>query len=323
MKKMLMLTIIACLVTGFTGFIFAQEYPAKPITITTGMAPGNMSDLALRALIEEAKKSLGVEILVQSKPGATGTVALSYVVSSPPDGYTLGGLSDGAFLRSPHRIKLNFNPIEESLPIIIYAKFHSFFVVREDSPFKTFKDVIDFAKENPGKLIYGDTGVGGNLYLGFAGLALKHGFKFSYIPHNGDPEVSLAVLGGHIMAGGLSSAPCVPLIKAGKIRLIAVVDGDKRLEAYPEVPTFSEFGDVIPSPGLIIFGQKNMARPIAKKLEDAFSKACQSESFKKFAAGKEVYPLEKPIVGQALEEFMRTEYKKTGELYQKLGLKVN
>ena len=125
------------------------------------------------------------------------------------------------------------------------------------------------------------------------------------------------------MVGGLSSGPCVPHIKAGKIRLLAVVDGDKRLEAYPEVPTFSEFGDVIPSPGLLIFGQKGLARPIVKKLEEAFSKASQSDTFKKFALGNEVYPLEKPIIDQNLQDFLKTEYKKTGELYQKLGVKID
>lgn len=319
-KKILVLIMIGVFVTGYTAFIFAEEYPVKPITIVTGMMTGSMSDLTNRVIADEVKKSLGVEVLVQSKPGATGTVAVSFVISAPPDGYTLGGTSDGAFLRSPHRLKLNFNPIQDTLPIIIYAKFHNFLIVREDSPFKTFKGLIDFAKENPGKLKYGDTGIGTNLYLGFAGLALKHGFKFSYIPHDGDAAVSLSILGGHIMAGGLSSGPCVPLIRAGKIRLLAVVDGDKRLEAYPEVPTFSEFGDVIPSPGLLIFGQKGLPHAIAKKLEGAFSKASQSDIFKKFALGNEVYLLEKPIIDQNLQDFLKTEYKKTGELYKKLGL---
>lgn len=323
MKKILVLIMIVFIVTGFMALTFAEEYPVKPITIVTGMLTGSMSDLVNRVIAAEAKKSLGVEILVQSKPGAAGTVAVSSVISAPPDGYTLGGTSDGAFLRSPYMLKLNFNPIQDTLPIVIYAKFHNFLVVREDSPFKTFKDLIDFAKENPGKLKYGDTGKGTNLYLGFAGLGLKRGFKFSHIPHNGDSAVLLSILGGDIMAGGLSSGPCVPQIKAGKIRLLAVVDGDKRIEAYPEVPTFSEFGDVIPSPGLLIFGQKGLPHAIAKKLEDAFSKASQSDTFKKFALGNEVYPLEKPIIDQNLQDFLKTEYKKTGELYQKLGVKID
>jgi len=323
MKRTLMYFFMAgFFVTGFSALILAQEYPTQPITMVIGTVAGGLPDVAGRVLADETKKLLGVDILVMNKPGANTTVGMSYVISKPPDGYTLGSGSDVVYLRAPHMLNLNFNPITDSLPIMYYANIHSFFVAREDSPFRTFKEVIDFARENPGKLTYGDSGIGTNFYLGFAGLALQMGFKFTHIPHPGDAPTITALLGGHIMVAGLSSGTCVPQIKAGKIRLLAVVDGDKRLEAYPQVPTFYEFSrDVIPSPGLIIFGPKGLPLPIVKKLEDAFSKASQSPGFKKWAVDNEVYPLKKYIIRQELRDYLEAEYKKTGEQYRRLGVK--
>jgi tripartite-type tricarboxylate transporter receptor subunit TctC len=323
MKRTLMYFFMAgFFVTGFSALILAQEYPTQPITMVAGTVPGGLPDVAGRVLADEAKKLLGVDILVINKPGATQTVGASYVISKPPDGYTLGVATDAPFVRAPHMMALNFDPIKDSLPIIIFANMHSFIVTRADSPFRTFKEVIDFARENPGKLTYGDGGIGTNYYLGFAGLALQMGFKFTHIPHGGDAPTTVALLGGHIMVAGISGGICVPQIKAGKMRLLAVADGIERLEAFPQVPTFYEFsGDVIPSPGLIIFGPKGLPLPIVKKLEDAFSKASQSPAFKKWALDNEVYPLKKFITGQELRDYLEAEYKKTGELYRRLGVK--
>jgi len=323
MKKFCLL-VVALFFTIFPALCLGQEYPTQPITMVVGYAPGGMSDTGTRMICEEAKKNLGVEILIQNKPGASATVGVSYVMTAKPDGYILGGTGDTPFLRAPHMLTLNFDPIKDTLPLVYYATNHNFIVVREDSPFKTFTDLINFAKENPGKLTYGSPGLGTTLYLSFAGVAHHLGLKFSSVMFSGDAPTLLAVLGGHVMAAGISAGPCMPQIKAGKVRPLAVTDGTKRIGKFPQVPVLHEFVTadyVIPPFGLLIFGPKGLPGHVVDKIEDVFSRAANSEGFKKWAEGEEVYPLQKPYTGKDLQNYLETEYKRMGNLIDKLGVK--
>ncbi len=325
MKGILLFIMIVFVITAFKIHAFAQEYPVQPITMVGGSAPGGITDIGARALANEAKKFLGVEILVTNKPGAAGTVAMSNVISSRPDGYTLGTYGDTPYSRSPYTLTLGFNPMTDTTPIIAYGKWADIIVARGDSPFKTYKDAIDFAKENPGKLTSGHLGIGGPHYLNVAALALQMGLKISMVGFNGDSEVILGVLGGHIMTGfcGLSSA--VSQIKAGKLKVLAVVQGEERWEKFPEVPTFYELGfkDATPAVFLVVWGPKGLPDPIVKKLEDAFRKASESAGFKKFALDNEVYPMKRgqqAITGQELMDYLAKTNEINGNLFKKLGV---
>jgi tripartite-type tricarboxylate transporter receptor subunit TctC len=124
-------------VLGLTETVFSLDYPTKTITVVAGGDPGSGMDVVTRAIVEEAKKILGREVMVENKPGASHMVALSYVISAKPDGYTLISASDAAFVRSPHLLKLKFDPLAETVPIIMYGTGAHFFLVPADSPFKT------------------------------------------------------------------------------------------------------------------------------------------------------------------------------------------
>ena len=302
----------------------AQDYPTQPITAIVGFAAGGTTDAANRIASDEAKKVLGVEIATVNKPGANTTIAISSVISAKPDGYTIGTSADTGFLRAPHMMKLTFDPIADTTPIVYYATSKNFIIVSTDSPFKTFEDVIAYTKANPGKLTYGNTGIGSSLYLGFAGLAAEKGLTFGNVVFPGDGQALLAVLGGHVMVGGISAGPAVPQIKAGKIRVLAITDGTQRLADYPNVPTLSEFTkpeNVMPSLGLFVFGPKGLPPNVVRKLEDAYIKAAHSEAFAKWAAENQVYPMAKPLVGAELKEYLLSENKKMGALIDRLGLR--
>ncbi len=146
------------LVAGLAAVAFSQDYPTKTITMEVGMEPGGIVDVATRVLSEETKKVLGQDILIENKPGASHMVAGSYVVASKPDGYILFSATDAPFIRVPHMLKLKFDPIAETTPIIFYGIFTHFIVVPADSPFKTLKDMLTFAKQNPEKLTFGNPG---------------------------------------------------------------------------------------------------------------------------------------------------------------------
>jgi len=324
MKRLIWRTIGAALVL-VSLHAAGQSYPAQPITAIVGFAAGGSADATSRVIADEAKKILGVDIVVQNKPGASATVGVSAVMTAKPDGYTIGATTDSPFLRAPHMLKLNFDPIADTTPLVFYAVQRNFIVVREDSPFKTFDDLLKFAKDNPGKLTFGHAGVPTTLYLGFAGIANQLGIKFGNVPFPGDAQTLLAVLGGHVMAAGISAGPTMPQIKAGKVRALAVIDGTKRMEEFPDVPTMSEFSkpeNVIASPGMVIFGPKSMPPEVVKKLEDAFVRAANSEGFKKWGNDNQTYALARPLTGSELKEYLAAESKKMSALIDRLDLRA-
>ena len=304
MRKKLIYVSMIMIVFGILGFkihALAQEYPVKPITLVSGSPAGGIVELSARALGNELKKILGVEVLVICKPGAGGAVTMSYIISMPPDGYTLGAWGDGTYSRAPYFEKLDFNPMTETIPIIGYGLINDVLIARGDSPFKTFKDAINFAKENPGKLTFGHMGITTPHYMHVAGLAHQMELNISMVPFKGDAEIILAVLGGHIMTGFCSLPGSINQVRAGKLKYLAVLLEQAR-EKFPGVLTFREVGfkETLPPTLFLIYGSKGLPEPIVKKVEDAFSKAIESAEFKKFALDNEFYI--RNIKGQALLE---------------------
>jgi tripartite-type tricarboxylate transporter receptor subunit TctC len=324
-KGIILCTMITFVITGFTVYALAQGYPTQPITLIAGMAPGGLTDICARTIANEVKKFLGVELLVVNKPGAMQALAMSYVISSRPDGYTLGATTDAPYVRAPLFEKLSFNPLTDTIPIISYGTFLPAFYVRADSPFKNFKDVLNFAKENPGKLTFGHVGISSITYLNMAGFELQMGLKISMVPFNGDSEVLVNVLGGQIMAGSGGSGALVSQVKAGKIRVLAISAGNERMKEYPEAPTLYELGfkDSLPNGVFLTFGPKGLPEPIVKKLEDAYKKASESAEFKKLAADNEIYPVTKASTGQELRDSLAKAYQDTRKMVQKLSIKSN
>lgn len=322
--KRLCVGILALLMTvGATSWVSAQQYPDQPINVIVGFGAGGSADAVARMISEEAKKILGVEMLVQNRPGASATVGVSAVMTAKPDGYTIGATTDSPFLRAPHLLKLSFDPLNDTMPLVLYAYQRNFIVVNADSPFKSFQDLLNFATANPGKLTFGHPGVPTTLYLGFAGIANEKGIDFSNVAFAGDGQTMQAVLGGHVMAAGISAGPSVAQLKAGKIRLLAIIDGTERMSEYANVPTLSEFSkpeNVIPSSGMLVFGPKGLPDPIAKKLEDTFIKAAHTSTFRKWGADNQTFTLDKPLTGKALRDHLAVQNKRMGELIGRLGL---
>jgi tripartite-type tricarboxylate transporter receptor subunit TctC len=320
---------LLALVSGLAPLALAasasgQSYPSQPINAVVGFAPGGLTDAANRMASEEAKKILKVDIVTQNKAGANTTVAISYIIGAKPDGYTIGTSADTGFLRAPHMMKLSFDPIADTTPIVYYARSNNLILVNEDSAFKTLNDLLDYTKRNPGKLTYGNTGIGSSLYLGFAILAKERGLEFANVVFPGDSQALLALLGGHVIAIGISAGPAMPQIKAGKIRALAIADGTQRLKQFPDVPTLSEFTkpeNVMPSLGLIVFGPKNLPADIVGKIADAYGRAANTEAFKQWGAANQVQPMEKPLVGEALADYLKAENKKMGEIVDRLQLR--
>ena len=251
----------------------AQEFPAKPITLIVPFPAGGPTDIAMRALGEAASKHLGQPVIVENKSGGAGTVGpATMAATAKPDGYTISQMPVTVY-RLPLMQDTTWKP--EDFTYIIHLTGYVFaHIAAANTPFKTWADVVDFAKKNPGKVTYGSSGTGGSPHLGTEQVAEKDGIKLTHVPFKGAAELHAAVAGGHVMvgAGGASSKQ---IVDAGKARFLNVWTA-KRQKSFPDVPTLQELGYpfVIDSP-FGIAGPRGMDPKLVQKLHDAFKKAIE------------------------------------------------
>jgi tripartite-type tricarboxylate transporter receptor subunit TctC len=254
----------------------AQDYPTKPITLIVPWPAGGPTDVTMRAMADAAAKYLGQPIVIENKAGGGGTVGpATMAAAAKPDGYTLAQMPITVY-RLPLMQKTTWKA--DDFTYIIHLTGYVFAAFAgADTPFKTWQDVITYAKANPGKITYGSTGSGTSLHLGMEMLAEKSGVKFTHVPFKGAAEVNAAVAGGHVMLGA-SGTSIRPLVDAGKARFLNVWTA-KRVSFLPDIPTLQDLGYpyVIDSPwGLA--GPKGMDAKVVAKIHDAFKKALEEQS---------------------------------------------
>lgn len=256
------------------ALVLAQDkYPNRPITLIAPWPAGGSSDAVMRAFGDSASKTLGVPVVIENKPGVGGTLGAAAMVNAKPDGYTLTQLPLGIY-RLPHMQAMPFDPVKDLTHIVCLTGYTFGIACTADAPFKTLKEMVAFAKANPGKLEYGHTGTGTTPHLAIEEFSDKAGIELNPIPFKGSAEIMQAILGGHIrvMSGTTEFAPHV---QSGKLRLLATL-GSKRNKAFPDVPTVKESGwDTITESPFGIGGPKGMDPAVVKVLHDAFRKTLE------------------------------------------------
>ena len=249
---------------------FAQSFPVKPVTLICPWPAGGSTDLHLRKIAELAAKRLGQTVIVENKPGASGMNGPATMAKTArPDGYTISQLTISAF-RMPYMQKVDWDPLEDFTYIVGLAGYTFGIVVRSDSPFKTFQDLIAYARANPGKLSYATPGTGTSLHLAMEEIGAKTGVQFLHIPFKGYAEGATALLGGHVMVH-VDSTGWAKHVDAGTMRLLATL-GDKRTRW--NAPTVSELGvDTVSASPYGLVGPKGVPPQVVKALHDAFKSA--------------------------------------------------
>ena len=299
--------------------IAQTDYPTKPIEITYSYSAGSFGDIVARTLAQEAKKNLGQEIIVINKVGGSGTVGINHVGSAKPDGYTLGTTPSAPFTIVPLILKLSFDPIEVVTPIVSFAILTNGIVVTPDSPFKSLNDLLQYAKQNPGKVSCGTAGFGTRAHLVIMPILAQEGIKMNLVSFAGDMPGLTALLGGHVTVYVTSMASAYPHIKDGKLRLLAITE-EERMDAFPEVPCTRELGYPIALPSVfILYGPKNLPEHIVKKLEDLFYKAAQSAAVTKLTTDNVSYQ-KKKMFGKEIANFFRSQRAEASAIIQKLDL---
>jgi len=248
----------------------SAKFPHKNITLIAPWPPGGGSDAVMRAFAESASRALGVQVVIENRPGAGGTLGATAMLNAKPDGYTLTQLPLGVY-RLPHMQKTPFDPVKDLTHIIGLTGYTFGIVAVPDAPFSTIKDMVAYAKANPGSVEYGSTGTGTTPHLAMEEFSHKAGIVLNHIPYKGSAELMHAILSGQIrvMCGIPEYAPWV---KEGKLRLLATL-GRTRSKLFPDVPTVKESGwDTISESPFGIGGPKNMAPAVVRVLHDGFKK---------------------------------------------------
>lgn len=263
-----------------TSRLAAQEsFPMKAVTIWVGFPPGGSTDIATRALAEGAEKILGQKVVVINKPGAGGVVATSELVKAKPDGYTLMANTDTPITRAPHLRDLDYNPFRDLTYIARLGRYKLVMLVREGGELKAWRDVVEWAKKNPGQLTFGTPGIGTTPALIMPRIAAKEGFTFKIVPFAGDAPNLTALLGGHVVMSGAASIAAAGYVRAKRLRVL-LVNEKEGLDYAPEALTFDKVGyDVETSTSVVIYGPKGMSSAVAERLEKAFVAAMQREPF--------------------------------------------
>lgn len=262
------------LIAAGPAAVSAQEFPVRPVTLIIPWTAGGTTDVVLRAMADAAGKHLGQPIIIENKAGGSGTIGpATMAATAKPDGYTISQMPVTVF-RLPLMQETTWDPDKDFTYIIHLSGYVQGLVANADTPFKTWADVVEYAKKNPGKVTYGSSGASGSTHIGTEQLAALAGIKLTHVPFKGNAEVNAAVAGGHTMLGA-AGASSKPLADAGKVRFLNIWTA-KRVAGLPDVPTLHDlgYGLTLESP-FGIAGPKNMDPKVVARLHDAFKKSLE------------------------------------------------
>jgi tripartite-type tricarboxylate transporter receptor subunit TctC len=257
-------------VAAFAQAALAQSFPSRPVTLICPWPAGGSTDIYLRKLGELASRNLGQPVVIENRPGGSGMNGPTTMAKTArPDGYTISQLTITAF-RVPHMQKVDWDPLADFSYILGVAGYTFGIVVRTDSPFRSFRDIIEYARANPGRLSYATPGTGTSLHLAMEEIGARAGVQFLHVPFKGYADGAVALMGGHVMAQ-VDSTGWAKQVDAGTQRLLATL-GDKR--SRWNAPTVTELGiDTVSNSPFGLVGPKGMSPQVVKALHDAFKTA--------------------------------------------------
>jgi tripartite-type tricarboxylate transporter receptor subunit TctC len=306
----------SCAAIALPALAQAPAFPARPIKLICPWPAGGSTDAVMRAIAESAGKALGGQMVIENKAGASGMLGPNELLSARPDGYTLSQLTIGV-MRLPHMQKMQFDPLRDFTYIACLTGYTFGLVVRSDSPIRSIKDLVEYAKANPEKFTFGSTGNGTTPHLAVEEFAMKAGIKLQHVPFKGNADGMQALLGGHIMSHS-DATGWGPHVDAGTCRLLATY-GSKRTKRWPNVPTLEELGyETLADSPFGIGAPRGMDPAVTRRLHDEFRKTLEDPAV---LASFEKY--DQSVIYMNTEDytkFARETYAKEKVIIEKLGL---
>jgi tripartite-type tricarboxylate transporter receptor subunit TctC len=293
---------------------FAQAYPTKPIRLIVPYAPGGGLDLFTRPVAAKLAEQLGQPVVVENRAGATGIIGADVVAKSTPDGYTILAAFASQYLQPFVSKNVPFDNLRDFTPIIGAARAPNTIVVNAAVPVSSMKELIDYAKANPGKVSYVTAGANSSQHMSGLRLARDAGIDLTHISYKGGGPALNDLLGGQVQMGILIMGTIMPHVQAGKLKLLAVVE-DRRAKGAPNVPTVAEGGVpgyAMPDIWLGFLGPRGLPPEIVNRLNAEIARATQAPEIRSRleTAGYEV-------TGNTPAEFADT-IAKSVEVYRKI-----
>lgn len=325
-KKGFLSSIMVLLLFGFSLVLAAEAVaaypePGKTIRMIVPFPPGGNTDIVARAIVNEFSKNLGVPIVIDNRGGAGSTLGTALAAKAPADGYTILMVS-GAHTINPSMFKkLPYDSIRDFSGISLMADLPVALVVHPSVPAKTLKELIAYAKANPGKLNYASSGPGSIGHLSGELLSSMADIKIQHVPYKGSGPAVIDVLGGYVQMLLTSAATVMPHIKSGKLRAIALA-GKNRSVGAPEIPTMIELGlpGYVVSGGFGLLAPAKTPREIIMKLNAEAVKVVAMPEVRQRLANEGADP-----VGSTPEEYdtyIREDIEKWIRVVQKAGIKI-
>lgn len=266
---------LSCL-GAFSAELEESDYPTRPINLIIPLPAGNPADFATRLIAKEAEKYLKQPIIPINKAGGSLSVGTAAIAMAKPDGYTIGSSMHAPMVVVPHLQKVPYDPIKDFRQIMQFGSYNFGIIVKYDSPFKEFKDVIAYARQNPNKLTYGTTSYG-LLHFVMEQILRKEKVRVTRIPTKGTAETEISLLGGHIDIGVVELN--YSSIEAKQTRVLLVLR-DEHSDEYPGIPILKDLGYEVPCPIFMgIQAPKGVPDGIVKKLESGFTHAMKEPTF--------------------------------------------
>lgn len=277
--KRLSLALAVCFLFAFCSAAGAADFPKRPVTIVVPWGAGGGSDLIARSLAKPLEKQLGKPVIIQNKPGGSGTVGTSYVAHARPDGYTIGLINSTGLIHQIHYGGLDYKK-DDLAPLALILRAPVFLVVKSDSPIKNLQDFVQAAKDKDGKLTLGTAAVGGGTHMAIAPFFDKAGIKVQPMPFKGGGSgVMTALVGGHIDAAVAHPSEISGQYKAGNLRILGVLDGE-RLKGFEDIPTFKEQGyDVTGDVWRAFLAPKETPQEVKDILVNALEAAAKDQGY--------------------------------------------
>ena len=291
-------------------------YPTKTITIIVPFSPGGGVDLMARLLAERLRQSLGQQVIVDNKPGASGMLGAVAVVRAPADGHTLllGSAGETAINPFIYKAKMQYTPAKDLAPISPVVRVPNVLVTKPGAPFKTVDELVAFAKKNPGKVTYATSGVGNPQHLNGELLKETTGVDIIHVPYKGASGQLVDVAGGNVDMTFVSLAAAAPFIKDGKVKAIAVT-GAKRAPFAPDLPAIAE-SKAAPNYSLEnwfgLFAPAATPAPVIEKINAAVVQALQEPELAKRMA--EQGGITAPMTPAQFRDFIKAESVQYGRI---------
>src|SRR6478609_3987593 len=299
----------------------AEAYPSKPIRVILPGPVGGLIDIAGRAIADTMQRELGQPWLIDPRPGANGIMAGQLFLAAPPDGYTLFFTVSG-LLALPFIMKVPFDTVTDFKPIAMVGISTALLCVPPQSPANTVAEFVDYAKKNPGKLNYLNSGNGTGAHLLPELLKIKYGLDVTSISYKGLPPGVQDLLANRLDLAMVSTTLVMQHVKAGRLKALAVI-GPERLSDLPDVATMAEqgVGDIEVRSSLPLYGQKDLPDPIVERLNKAVAATLADPETRKRLEAAYIQPLS--MTPAEVGEAMTREHARLGAMIKRLRIKAD